>query len=45
MAELLLDSKNENLDYSKDYKLWSEVYSPKDELAIFVKIFEEAINS
>jgi len=45
MSELLLPTKNDNLDYRKDYKLWSEVYSPKEELRIFTEIFDEAIKT
>ncbi|EKE28383.1 MAG: hypothetical protein ACD_3C00067G0017 [uncultured bacterium (gcode 4)] len=45
LATLLSSSKNPNLDYKKDYKLWSEVYSPKDELRIFTEVFEDAIKN
>jgi dihydroorotase-like cyclic amidohydrolase len=45
MSKLLMSTKNESLDYKKDYKLWSEVYSPKDELNIFTEIFEDAVSS
>lgn len=45
MSEKLLEYKNENLNYKADYKLWSQVYSPKDELKIFEEIFEKAINT
>lgn len=45
MAELLAPYKNENLDYSADPKLWSEVYSPKSEWDIFQKIVEEALET
>ena len=37
--------KNENLEYKKDYKLWSEVYSPKIELELFRSIFDDALKS
>lgn len=45
MSELLVWYKNENLNYKKDYKLWSEVYSPKDEFAIFTEVFEKALKN
>lgn len=45
MRELISEYKNENLNYKKDYKLWSEVYSPKDELAIFTEVFEKALKN
>lgn len=45
MSELLGKYRNENLNYKKDYKLWSEVYSPKDELRIFTEIFEDALEN
>lgn len=45
MWELLLPTKNENLNYKKDYKLWSEVFSPKDELRIFEEIVENTLKN
>ncbi|MDD2486958.1 MAG: hypothetical protein PHS92_01130 [Candidatus Gracilibacteria bacterium] len=45
MSKLLLDRKNGNLDYSKDLKLWSEVYSPKNEFEIFSDLIEENIRN
>lgn len=41
----LKEFKNENLEYKKDYKLWSEVYSPKDELRIFEELIEDTLSS
>lgn len=43
ISKLLEKYKNVDLDYKKDYKLWGQVYSPKDELQIFTDIFEDAI--
>lgn len=43
MAELLLPYKNENLDFKKDYKMWNQVFSPKDELKIFEEIVEKTL--
>ncbi|EKE26488.1 MAG: hypothetical protein ACD_4C00267G0006 [uncultured bacterium (gcode 4)] len=43
--KLLLEYKNENLNYKKDYKLWNEVYSPKSELEIFEKLLEDNIKN
>ena len=43
MAELLLPYKNENLDTQKDFKMWNQVYSPKDELKIFEGIVEKTL--
>jgi hypothetical protein len=45
ISELLKRCRNDNLEYKKDYKLWSEVYSPKDELRIFEEIYEDAITN
>ena len=45
MSVILGEFKNEELDYKKDYKLWSEVYSPKDELSVFTGIFEDAVKT
>lgn len=45
MRNELVSVKNDAINYKKDYKLWSEVYSPKKELAIFTEIFENAIKS
>ncbi len=45
MAKLLSSEKNDQLDYKKDYKLWSEVYSPKDELRIFTEVFEDVLKN
>lgn len=42
---LLKNFENKNLDYKKDYKLWSEVYSPKDELRIFEEIVENTLKN
>lgn len=43
LSLILKDYKNESLDYKKDYKLWSEVYSGKKEFELFSQIFEEAL--
>jgi len=43
MSELLEKHKNVDLDYKKDYKLWSQVYSNKDEIKVFTEIFDNAI--
>lgn len=40
ISKLILPHKNESLNYKKDYKLWSQVYSPKDELKIFNELIE-----
>jgi dihydroorotase-like cyclic amidohydrolase len=45
MRELLLPYKNHSLDYSTDPKLWSEVYSPKKELELFLEITEKALEN
>lgn len=45
MSHLLLDFKNENLDYKKDFKLWNQVYSPKKELEIFSDLFLKNLSS
>jgi len=45
MSELLGKCRNESLNYKKDYKLWSEVYSPKDELKIFTELLEDVVEN
>jgi hypothetical protein len=47
MADLLKTTKNETLlEKIKIHPaMWSEMYSPKDELEIFTNIFDEAINT
>jgi len=45
MQTLLEPHKNTELDFSKDPKLWSEVYSPKKELEIFLGLADAAITS
>lgn len=47
MENLLKEKKNESLlEKVKVHKaMWSEVFSPRDELEIFTKIFEEAIKT
>ncbi len=44
LSVLLAQRRNEKLDFKKDYKLWSEVYSPKDELEIFKIVFDDAVS-
>lgn len=47
MKDLLEKKKNEEI-FSKLEKypaMWSEVYSPKDELTIFTELFENALNN
>lgn len=47
MGELLQKYKNENLynTLNGKFAMYSEVYSPKDELRIFEELFEYAINN
>lgn len=47
MADLLKEKKNETLleKVKVHPAMWSEVFSPKDELEIFTTIFNEAINT
>ena len=44
IAEELKSCRNDNITYKKDYKLWNEVYSPKEEFRIFQSHFDLAIN-
>lgn len=43
MRDLLAAHKNHTLDYSRDPKLWSEVYPPKKELELFMGLAEKAL--
>lgn len=47
LSDLLKEKKNESLleKIKVHPAMWSEMYSPKDELEIFTKIFEEAIKT
>lgn len=47
LSDLLKEKKNEDLleKVKVHPAMWSEMYSPKDELEIFTKIFEEAIQT
>ena len=40
---LLEPHRNNDLDYRKDPKLWSEVYSPKKEFEIFQELVDTAL--
>lgn len=45
LSILLREKENKNLHYKKDYKLWSEVFSPKDELRIFEELVEKTLKN
>lgn len=47
MKDLLKDRKNETILEKLQQKpaMWSEVYSPKDELEVFSELFEKALKN